>query len=75
MMFLFIIMDNDVLERDGVVNELHAPIRRNFPCRKYIVKGLYDLYQADLIDMRKYAVSNTGYQYLLVVINVFSKFA
>ena len=50
--FSLITMDTDVQEHKGVVSKLHAPVRKRFPRRKYIVKGLHDFFQADLIDMR-----------------------
>nr|CAI5863254.1 unnamed protein product [Callosobruchus analis] len=36
--------------------------------------SLYDLYQADLMDMTKYVKENRGYKFILVVINCFSKY-
>lgn len=39
-----------------------------------IVKGFNDLFQADLVEIIPYAKINRGYKYILVVINVFSKF-
>jgi len=59
--------------KETIINEFHAPIRRNFPRRRVEIKSLYDLYAADLIEMRKYAKMNKNYNYLLVVINCFSK--
>lgn len=60
--------------KDDVVNELHKPARKHFKRRRVIVKGLNDLFQADLVEMIPYAKINRGYKYILVVINVFSKF-
>lgn len=57
-----------------VVNELHRPARRNFKRRRVILKGLNDLYQADLVEMIPYAKINRNYRYILIVINAFSKF-
>ena len=59
--------------KESVVNELHKPARKTFRRRRVIVKGLNDLYQADLVEMIPYAKINEGYRYILVVINVFSK--
>lgn len=64
-------MDN---VKKQVVEELHKPARKNFQRRRVIVKGLNDLIQADLVEMQPYAKSNKGFRYILVVINVFSKF-
>lgn len=60
--------------KKDVVNELHKPARRRFKRRRVIVKGLNDLWQADLVEMQPYAKFNKGYRYILVVINAFSKY-
>lgn len=60
--------------KEEVVNEIHKPVRKNFRRRRVIVKGLNDLFQADLVEMIPYSQMNKGYKYILVVINVFSKF-
>lgn len=60
--------------KEVVVNELHKPARKNYKRRRTIVKGLNDLWQADLVEMQPYAKINKGYRYILVVINVFSKY-
>lgn len=60
--------------KEDVVNELHKPARIHFKRRRVIVKGLNDLLQADLVEMIPYAKINKDYKYILVVINVFSKF-
>lgn len=59
----------------AVVNEIHKPARVNFKRRHVIIKGLNDLLQADLVEMIPYAKMNSGYKYILTVINVFSKYA
>jgi len=41
-------------EKHQLVNELHAPARRNFSQRRVIVWGYDDLWQADLVEMRPY---------------------
>lgn len=53
---------------------LHKPARRNFKRRHVIIKGLNDLFQADLVEMIPYAKFNRGFKYILIVINAFSKF-
>lgn len=60
--------------KSEIVEELHKPARKNFQRRRVILKGLNDLYQADLVEMVPYAKVNQGYRYILVVINAFSKF-
>lgn len=58
-----------------LVNELHSQARRNFKRRTVILKGLNDLWQADLVEMQPYASDNKGFRYLLTVIDAFSKYA
>lgn len=60
--------------KETVVDELHKPARKNYQRRRTIVKGLNDLWQADLVEMQPYAKFNKGYRYILVVINAFSKY-
>ncbi|XP_067209967.1 uncharacterized protein [Linepithema humile] len=64
-------MKNDIsLEKRLLVNELHAPARRNFKRRFVVVKEYDDLWQADVVEMRSYSRFNSGYKYILSVINV-----
>ena len=67
--------NNHSLEKLQLVDELHAPARRNFRRRHVIVKGYDDLWQADIVEMRPYARANKGYNYILTVIDVLSKYA
>lgn len=62
------------MSKQGLVEEIHKAVRRNFPRRKVHLKGLNDLWQADLIDMISYAEENKGFKYILTVINAFSKY-
>jgi transposase InsO family protein len=54
---------------------LHKPIAKKFPRRKTFAKGVNDLFQADLADMRNLASYNGGYSYILTCIDVFSRYA
>lgn len=62
------------MSKQNLVDEIHKPCRRNFLRRKVIMKGIDDLWQADLVEMGAYADQNKGYRYLLTVIDTFSKF-
>lgn len=62
-------------ERQQIIRELHKPARRNFPRRQTVLKGMHDLYQADLVEMRPYSKINKGYNYILTVIDCFTKVA
>lgn len=61
--------------KNEIVNELHKPARINFSRRNTVVKGINDLYQADLIEVQPYSKINKGFRYILTVINCFSKVA
>lgn len=61
--------------RETIARELHAPARRRFRTRAVEVKGINDLYQADLVEMIPHSRTNKGYKYLLTIINCFSKVA
>jgi hypothetical protein len=63
------------MSKKQLVDELHKPARRNFKRRTVILKGINDLWQADLVEMGEYSSDNNGYRYLLTVIDTFSKFA
>ena len=52
---------------------LHKPIKHKFPTRRVLVNGIDDQWQADLVDMRNF--KDAGYQYILTVIDIFSKYA
>ena len=54
---------------------LHKPVRRRFPRRKIIVAGPKQQFQADLIDFSRLQKYNDGFKFILVVIDVFSKYA
>ena len=54
---------------------LHKPARRNFKRNRVIVGGIDEQWQTDLADMQSLKQYNDGYRYLLVCIDVFSKYA
>lgn len=58
----------------SVVNELHASARKKYKRRRVIIKGLTDLFQADLVEMIPYSKANGNFKYILTVINAFSKY-
>lgn len=61
--------------KSKIVDELHTQARKNFKRRRVIMKGIDDLWQADLVEMREYASINKAHNYLLTVIDTFSKYA
>lgn len=54
---------------------LHKPVMRRFSRNKYVLSNFNELWQVDLSDMRTYSEYNDGYNYILCVIDVFSKYA
>lgn len=62
-------------KRKIVIDELHKPARRNFPRRPTTLKGIHDLYQADLVEMKPHNKINKGFNYILTVIDCFTKVA
>ena len=59
---------------EELANELHKPVRKNFPKRRVISNHVDDIWAADLVDMKYYSRSNKGYKYILMIIDVFSKY-
>lgn len=53
---------------------LHKPIRYKFPRIHYTVTNIDDLWEADLVEMRSFKTDNNGFSYILVVIDVLSKY-
>ncbi|XP_065642663.1 uncharacterized protein LOC136074287 [Hydra vulgaris] len=59
---------------DELANELHKPVIKHFKKRKVIVNGIDKIWAADLVDMQSLSKFNDGIKYLLMVIDVFSKY-
>ena len=57
-----------------LAEELHKPITRKFTTRRVFVKGVDEICAADLVEMGRFSDWNKGIKYLLMVIDVFSKF-
>ena len=59
---------------NSLADELHKPVRHNFKKRYVFVRNMDDVWGADLVDMRALADDNDGFKYILMVIDVFSKY-
>ena len=57
-----------------LAEELHKPVIKKFRKRRVYSYGIDDIWAADLIDMTAYSKQNKHYKYLLMVIDVFSKY-
>lgn len=62
------------MSKQQVVEEIHKQARKNFQRRHVKLKGLHDLWQADLIDIKNIANVNNNFKYILVVIDCLSKY-
>jgi len=52
---------------------LHKPARKRFPRNRFVVFAINELWQADLNDLRGISAFNDGYNYIMTVIDAFSK--
>ena len=59
---------------DDLTEELHKPVRKKFQKRIVFSKGVDEIWAADLVDMQYYARANKGYKYILMIIDIFSKY-
>ncbi len=68
---------NEVKEFSDTVDTytLHKHIRKRFETRRVYVSGIDKQWQADLVEMREFADENSGFNYLLTVIDCFKKYA
>ena len=65
-------MSNDWSQQ--LADELHKTITKNFSKRKVISNGIDKIWAADLVEIQKFSKWNKGIKYLLMVIDVFSKY-
>lgn len=71
-LFSTIIMIKDT--RRVIVDEMHRQARKKFKRRKYKIIAKNETWQADLMIMDNFVKYNKGYKYVLLVIDIFSKF-
>ena len=57
-----------------LAEELTKPITKNFRKRRVISYGIDKIWAADLVEIQKFSKWNKGIKYLLMVIDVFSKY-
>ena len=62
-------------EKLQLVEELHKPFRRYYQPRHVDIRGIDETWQADLVEMLSYEKKNKCYKYILIIIDIFSKFA
>ena len=59
---------------NNMANELHKPVRKNFLKRFVFVRHVNDVFGADLIELPTLSKKNSGFRYILMVIDIFSKY-
>ena len=57
-----------------LADELHKPIRKKFKKRRVFTSGVDAICAADLVEMQSFSRSNKGFKYILMIIDVFSKY-
>ena len=65
---------NGIKWSSSLADELHRPVRKKFPKRFVFVRKVDDIWGADLIDMQSFSKQNKGFKYILMVMDVFSKY-
>ena len=58
----------------ALAKELHKSVRRKFERRRVLVSGIDKIWAADLADMKAFFKFNQGFNFLLLVIDIFSKY-
>lgn len=62
------------MSKSQIIDELHRNARKKYSRRKTIMRGIYETLQIDLAEMGAHAQENKNFKYILVVIDIFSKF-
>ena len=65
-------MSNDWSQQ--LAEKLHKPITRKFLKRTVISNSIDEIWAAVLVEVKKFSKWNKGIKYLLMVIDVFSKY-
>ena len=56
-----------------LVYTLHKPVRKRFQRNPVVSERINECFQADLVDLKEFAKSNSNHPFILTVIDVFSK--
>ena len=60
--------------QEKLADKLHKPIKRNFTLRRVIVNKINGIWCLDLVEMQQFSKWNKGFRYLLMVLDIFSKY-
>lgn len=52
----------------------HFPLRKNFKRQRVVVSGIDAQFQSDLMDLQSISKHNRGFRFIVIVIDVFSKY-
>ena len=56
---------------DELAEVLHKPVVKQFRKRNVYVKGIDEIWGAELVDLQVYSNSNDGVKYLLTIVDIF----
>ena len=59
---------------NDLVNQLHGRVIRNFPRRNLVSTSVDSIWSCDLLDLSKFSRSNDGMKFILVCVDLFSRF-
>ena len=57
-----------------LADELHKPTWKEFRKRRVLASGTDAIWTTYLVDMHSFSRSNNGFKYILIIIDVFSKY-
>lgn len=67
-------MDTEMDQKLTEALEIHSDVVRKFRKRRIISAGIDDIWASDLLVMLKFSRQNNGYNYILNVVDTFSKY-
>ena len=57
-----------------MTDELHKPIRKKFKTRRVFTSGVDGIWALNLVEMQSFSRSNKGFKYILMIVDVISKY-
>ena len=63
------------MSKEKVIEEIYRPARKNYPHRCFFMIGPNETFQSDLIEMQNFQEKNKGFRYILILIDVFTKYS
>ena len=56
-----------------LIDKIYSPSRKNYPSNKIVFNHMDEIWSIDLMDMSEYKISNKGFRYIFLIIDIFSK--